>query len=596
MSYLVGAFVDLLTRTVRLAGVLSSLRIRNLAIIEDVELPLGPGLNVLTGETGSGKSILVSALELALGGKGSGEWVRTGCAQAEVEALFEQLDAAQTEHTLSELGLEDAANAEPGEAPQLLIRRVLQASGRSRAYVNGRLVTTAQLQRLAKGLADISSQHEHHTLTNPNTHLAYLDAYAALQGQRTTMHAAYETLRHAKHALDDFAKRWGDHETRAAQLEHEVRELDEAALTAGEENNLSERAEVLRHAETLLRLTGSASDLLYDRDNSLYDQLSAAQRCVAEAARLDKRIAPVEDALESARRQVQEAASDLRRYSDTMNVNPQELRQIEERLHLLGRLKRKYGGTLDAALTHLDAARRELDSLTHHTDTTQNLTDSLAAATTGAATVARDLSRRRKLAADNLGQAIGDELKSLGMGEARVLVELAPLTLGASDLELEGARLCPTGLDRAEFLIAPNVGELARPLASVASGGELSRAMLAIKRVLADVGPAGMYVFDEVDTGVGGAIAEVIGRKIHSVALHRQVLCITHLPQIAVYADQHFLVRKVVADERTQTQVSLLSRAEQTEEVARMLGGIRITKHTRAAAREMLRTAKDEAA
>lgn len=565
-----------------------------MAIIEDVELALGPGLNVLTGETGSGKSILVSALELALGGKGSGDWVRSGCPQAEVEALFEQLDVAQTEQTLAELGLEEGFAQ--GDAPQILIRRVLQASGRSRAYVNGRLVTTAQLQRLAKGLADISSQHEHHTLTNPATHLTYLDAYAALQTHRATMQGAYEALRLAKQALDDFTKRWGDHEARTAQLEHEVRELDEAALNAGEELSLNERGEVLRHTEALLRLTGSASDLLYDRDNSLYDQLSAAQRCVAEAARLDKRVAPVEEALEATRRQVQEAASDLRRYSDNLSINPQELRQIEERLHSISRIKRKYGGTVDAALAHLESARRELDSLTHHTDTTQHLVESLAVATANAANVARELSRRRKLAADNLGRAIGDELQSLGMGEARVLVELAPLTVGAGDLELEGAKLCPTGLDRAEFLIAPNVGEQARPLASVASGGELSRAMLAIKRVLADVGPAGMYVFDEVDTGVGGAIAEVIGRKIHSVALHRQVLCITHLPQIAVYADQHFLVRKAVVGDRTVTQVSLLSRAEQTEEVARMLGGIRITKHTRAAAREMLRTAKDEAA
>lgn len=572
---------------------LSSLRIRNLAIIEEVELALGPGLNVLTGETGSGKSILVSALELALGGKGSGDWVRTGCAQAEVEALFEQLDAEQTGRTLLELGLEDATTT---DSPQLLIRRVLQASGRSRAYVNGRLVTTTQLQRLAKGLADISSQHEHHTLTNPTTHLTYLDAYAALHNQRVAMQSAYEALRLAKQALDECARRWGDRDARTQQLEHEIRELEEAALQVGEETSLSERESILRHAESLLRLTGGASDVLYDRDSSLYDQLSSVQRSVAEAARLDKRVAPIEEALESARRSMREAASDLRRYSDNLAVDPQELRQVEERLHLISRLKRKYGGSVEAALTHLEAARRELDNLVHHMDTTEHLNERFAAATANAAGIARDLSHRRKLAADQLGRAIGEELKSLGMGEARVLVELAPLSPGNGELELEGTRLCPVGLDRAEFLIAPNVGEQARPLASVASGGELSRAMLAIKRVLADVGPAGMYVFDEVDTGVGGAIAEVIGRKIHSVALHRQVLCITHLPQIAVYADQHFLVRKVVQGERTLTQVSLLSKAEQTEEVARMLGGIRITKHTRAAAREMLRTARDEAA
>lgn len=573
---------------------LSSLRIRNLAIIEDIELSLGPGLNVLTGETGAGKSILVTALELALGGKGAGDWVRTGTTQAEVDALFEQLDPEQTARALAELDLTEAELESPLD--QLLVRRVVHQSGRTRAYVNGRLVTTAQLQRLAKGLADISSQHEHHTLTNPATHLAYLDAYAALGPYRTAMALGFEALRSAKAAVDDLQQRSANREARVEQLRAEVSELEAARLTPGEEHTLSTRAEVLRNTETLLRLAGGACDLLYDRDDSLIDQLSVARRHIADAAKFDDKLSPIEAEIEAARHQLEEAARDLRRYVDSLCASPEELRQIEERSFALARIKRKYGGSLEAAVQHLGNAVRELDTLLHLAESSADLLERFRAATANAAGTARELSHRRKLAADNLGAAIGAELKSLGMGDARVLIELAPLHNNGGDLEIDGSRLSVTGLDRAEFLIAPNLGEPARPLAAVASGGELSRAMLAIKRVLASVGPAGMYVFDEVDTGVGGAIAEVIGRKIHSVARHRQVLCITHLPQIAVYADHHFQVRKSVIENRTQTQVKLLSSQEQTEEVARMLGGIRITKHTRAAAREMLKLAKDRAA
>jgi DNA repair protein RecN (Recombination protein N) len=574
--------------------VLSSLRIRNLAIIEDVEVSLGPGLNVLTGETGAGKSILVTALELALGGKGSGDWVRTGCAQAEVDALFEQLDSSHTARALAELDLDESELSAPLE--QLLVRRIIHQSGRTRAYVNGRLITTAQLQRLAKGLADISSQHEHHTLTNSTTHLAYLDAYAALGPYRAAMALGYEALRSAKVALDDLRERSANRDARMEQLRSEVAELEGAQLKPGEEHNLAQRAEVLRNTETLIRLSGGACDLLYDRDDSLMDQLLVARRYIADAARFDNKLLPIEADIEAARRQLEDASRDLRRYVDSLCASPDELREIEARTAALARIKRKYGGSVDAALQHLGSALRELDALHHLGESTDELLERFASATSNAAVTARELSHRRKLAADNLGAAIGAELKSLGMGDARVLIELAPLSNQGNDVEIDGLRLSATGLDRAEFLIAPNLGEPARPLAAVASGGELSRAMLAIKRVLAEVGPAGMYVFDEVDTGVGGAIAEVIGRKIQSVAQHRQVLCITHLPQIAVYAAHHFQVRKCVMDNRTQTRVKLLTPLEQTEEVARMLGGIRITKHTRAAAREMLKLAKDCAA
>lgn len=576
---------------------LSSLRIRDLAIIEDVELTLGPGLNVLTGETGAGKSIVVSALELALGGKGSGGLVRTGCPHAEVEALFEHVDRPLLEKVLAEVGLEDSVKRCPEfDEGQLLVRRVLQSSGRTRAYVNGRLVTTTQLKRLAQGLVDISSQHEHHTLTNPSTHLVYLDAYAALSAQRERMAGAYEAVRRASAALREFSERASNHHARLERLQSEVVELEAARLLVGEDASLEKECQRLRHASALLQLTGAASELVYEQDGSLMDLLLRARRAVLDAERLDETLAPVQEGLDAARTHIEEVARELRRYMDTLSVQPEELTSLEERLHAVSRLKRKYGGSVEAALAHLDRARGELESLAHASHTSQHLQAAYEEVVSEAVQHARELSHRRTAAADGLGRAIADELRSLGMGDARVLVEVSPLDPGCGGMTLDSTVLGPNGIDRAEFLIAPNIGEQPRPLASVASGGELSRAMLAIKRVLADVGPAGMYVFDEVDTGVGGATAEVIGRKIRAVARHRQVLCITHLAQIAVYADQHFLVRKLVSNGRTLTQVAQLSPREQTEEVARMLGGIQISKHTRAAARAMLRVAKAKAA
>jgi DNA repair protein RecN (Recombination protein N) len=567
---------------------LSCLRIRDLAIIDELELELGGGLNVLTGETGAGKSILVSALELVLGGKSRGDLVRTGAKAAEVEALFDVSGDQAVRQQLQALDI-DAED-------ELVVRRVLSSCGRSRAFVNGQLATQQVLARLTRGLTDISSQHEHHTLTDPSTHLGFLDAFAGAAPLRQQVTRAYHTLKHAEAQLADFEQRICEREARLDLLKSHVDDIESAALRSGEELELEQACTRLRSVDNLLRLTGKAADLLYEQDESVLSGLASATRRLSEAAALDTSLGDIASQLEALRGQLDDIARDLGRKLASLRPDPDALHKAEERLYLLGKLKRRYGGSVESARAYLVACRAELDELNEQVTTREVLEGEQTRAFDGAASSARELSRERRRAATRLAAAISAELDSLGMGGARIQVELSPLAGETTEIAVDGARLSADGLERVEFLLAPNRGEEARPLSLIASGGELSRAMLAIKCVLADLGPAGMYVFDEVDSGVGGGMAEIIGRKIRSVAQHRQVLCVTHLPQIAVFADQHFKVEKVVRGERTLSTVRRLTRKEQQEEIARMLGGLRITAKTRAAARELLLQARHDAA
>jgi DNA repair protein RecN (Recombination protein N) len=566
---------------------LTCLRIRDLAIIDNLELSFGPGLNVVTGETGAGKSILVDALELLLGGRGKPELVRTGAAQAEVEAMFELGDDATLRAKLQELELEAEG--------ELVIRRVLQANGRTRAFLNGRMASTQQLGDLVRGLADISSQHEHHMLANASTHLVYLDAFARLNGPKARVGELYQALRKAHEALQAFEAQVKDRLQREDLLRYQIREIEAVSPSADEEAQLSESRDRLKHADTLARLSASAADALYERDESVSEVLSQVSASLAEAASLDPSLHEVVAQLETARTQLEEAARELGRYTRSVQADPERLSELDERLHALGKLRRKYGGSLTTVVEHLARARSELGSLEDCEGTRERLAAEQDRALRESAGCARELSVLRKAAADKLAHAIGSELVSLGMGGARIQVDVSPWEGKESDLHVDGARLTASGIDRVEFLIAPNKGEIARPLSKIASGGELSRAMLAIKRILAGVGPAGMYIFDEVDTGVGGAVAEVIGRKIQDVAQHRQVLCITHLPQIAVFADSHFKVEKTLSEGRTVSVVHRLGKREQEVEIARMLGGVKITAKTRAVAAEMLVEARGTA-
>jgi len=563
--------------------VLTCLRVRNFAIIEELEVDLGGGLNIVTGETGAGKSILVDALQLVLGARGRLEVVRTDADAAEVEALFDLTDDIDALNTLREQGLETDG--------ELVVRRVVTAAGRTRAYINGRLTTLGQLREVTKGLADISSQHEFHSLADARHHLAYLDAFADHESLVEGVGEAHAALIEAAGRLEEVISEERGRADREDLLRFQVAEIDALADVLGNEEVLFMERERLRHAENLGSTAGEAEAQLYSADDALCGSLSRIATSVEQASQFDPGLGPVADQIKEALVQLEDAASELGRYARDLPFDPRRLAQLEEQIDQLQRVKRKHGGSAAEVLAHGEQAKKELDSLERHEERVDHCQREYDEALKRAATVALSLRKKRQTAAKRLSKAISEELSSLGMGEAKVTVELAALEGGPRELQVDGARLSPTGIDHAELLIAPNRGEEAKPLRKIASGGELSRSMLAIKRVLAGLGPASLYVFDEVDAGIGGAVAEVIGRKIHEVAQYSQVLCITHLPQISAYADAHYRVHKEVVGERTKSDIRLLSDTERLEEIARMLGGVQVTEQARAAAQQLIQGA-----
>ncbi len=563
---------------------LSVLRVAGLAIIDRVELEFAEGLNVVTGETGAGKSILIAALELVLGGRGRAGIVRTGCERAEIEALFDVQGRDALRAMLAELDLDSG--------PELVIRRVLQPSGRTRAYVNGRLTTLEQLRRIATGLVDISSQHEYHRLADPAGHIEYLDAFGDLGASRAVVAEAWGAARDARRALDAALAGVRDRAEREDLLRFQLAEVREIAPMAGELDALEQQISRLSHADRLERAAAGAESALYGRDRSITEQLSRVLGGLQEGVVLDPSLGPLAERLDGAITEVEEVARDLADYAARIQADPQELERSRARVRRLERLVRRHGAGLQDVLDWQDNAETELATLEQGEAHIDELKADAEAKLQEALVAAEALSLARHGAASALSVSITAELSELGMGDAQVVVEVAP-SGGPGGLECAGRFIGSAGMDRVQFLIAPNPGEEPRPLAQIASGGELSRSLLALKRVLAHLGDVGLYVFDEIDTGVGGAIAEVIGRKLADVAAGgNQVICITHSPQVAVYADEHHHVCKCVEGGRTFSIVRQLTLDERTEELARMLGGIDVGGGSRAAAAELLHSAE----
>ncbi|HEY1692417.1 MAG TPA: DNA repair protein RecN [Polyangiaceae bacterium] len=559
---------------------LAQLTIRNVVLIERLVLDLAPGFNVVTGETGAGKSMVVDALGLVLGGRARPDLVRAGASDAEVEALFELVPGSRAAAKLEAAGI-------PSER-ELVVRRVVMAEGRSRAYVNGRLCTAAQLAEIAADMCDIASQHESVSLTDPATHLEYLDAFGRLDAERERVSAQVDALGDLLKELDAVGAQERGRAEREDFLRWQLREIDDLAPREGEETELEHERGRLRHAERLQAATRRAAERLYEGEGAVCDELGRLGTELDQAASIDGSLAPLARTIENARAELADAARELARYAEGVEASPERLAEVEERTFRLQKLLRKHGPTTADLLAHQTGLATELASIASSSDRIAGLEAEKTRRTAEVGAAARALSRKRREAADKLADAIGRELSQLGMGRARVVVEVTPTTPGGEPLLVDGARLTRAGIDHVEFLIAPNRGEEPRPLRRIASGGELSRSLLALKRVLAEKGPAGTYVFDEVDAGVGGAIAEVIGRSIADVARHRQVICITHLPQIAALADAHFVVDKSEARGRTQTSVRRLAHAERVDEIARMIGGIKVGDAARRAAAELL--------
>lgn len=552
---------------------LTMLRVSGFAIVDQVEVAFGPGLNVLTGETGAGKSILLEALHLVLGGRMSAEVLRDGADEAVVEALFELPPGHPVSARLAERGV-----PVPEGAHELVVRRTASRSGRGRAFVNGALCTVGMLEAALRGLVDVTGQHEHVALLDEASHLTLLDAFAGLEGEgglRARFGAAYQALSAATRRRDALLAARDERARRADWLAYQLREIEAARPRPGEDAELERERQVLGGAERLRAAARDAEAAVYGEEGSAAERVGRAARSLAEAVQLDPRLDPALALLRSAAAELDEAGRGLARYADAVAGDPERLAEVTERLEALRALARKHGGTLDAALARAEAMRAELAEVEGGACELAQLERALAQSGAAARALAAELSQARRTAAEALCREVRHGLTALAMARCRVEVEfLAP----EAALELGGAALGKDGAERARVLIAPNPGEPPRPLARVASGGELSRLLLALKRALARADPVDTYVFDEVDAGIGGAVADAVGRLLAEVSRERQVVCVTHLPQVAAFADRHLRVEKRIQGGRTATGVvPLASLDERRSEVARMMAGATLT-------------------
>ena len=556
---------------------LRHLRATNFAILSDVAIELGPGLNALTGETGAGKSLIVEAVNLLRGGRASANIPRAGASEAVVEAIFEvPPDLAEAiAGLLEEAGL-------PDHGAEVLVRRVIQKGGRSRTYVNGALTTASRLAEIGSLLVDLSSQHQHQNLTDPRHHRRVLDALAGAGTALEQMANAHRAVREVEDEIAELSGGAGELDDRRDFLRFQLGELEAAAIEPGEVEALELERRKLAGADALARAAAAVERLLYGDPRSAIDQIHAAEAELARAAAIDPGLEGGLASLAETRAVLEDLAATARATARAAEADPHRLAELDDRLALIRRLARKHGGTIEAALERTGELRAELDRLDNREARIAELETALVAARGAATKRAAALTRLRRKAARTLEAAVGEALGELNMAAAHLAVSITEAELGEH------------GADRIELVLRSNRGEEARPLAKIASGGELSRIMLALKLVLRGAEDVSCYVFDEVDSGIGGATAEVVGKQIRSVADRRQVLCVTHLAPIAAFADHHFRVEKIEVNGRTETRVDRLGDPGRTDEIARMLSGARVTPRAREHARELLATARRE--
>ena len=549
---------------------LTLLRVSGFALIDEAELALGPGFTVITGETGAGKSILVGALGLLRGGRASTDLIRAGADEARVEGIFDVAPDSEVGQALL------AGGRDIGEG--LIVRRAIARAGRGRMHLGGGLATAAELAASVGRLCDITSQHDQQLLVDPESQLAMVDAFAGNAAMLGEARLAFQALTEARAALAAFdadARARGERED---LLRFQLTELEEADLKPGEDDALRAERERCKGAERFLAACTRGEDSLYSGEDAAAGRIAGVARDIASLAVLDPALGPMVETLDSARAQVEDAASFLSRYAGKLRFEPERLSEIEERLFLVGRLARKHGGSVESTMRRHEEIVRELEDLGSFEEGLAARRATVAEAEARMAGLAVQLGEKRRKAARTLGKRIDEALGELGLPGARVPIVVE-----------ERETIGPKGRDRVRFLFAPNPGEEPRPLDRIASGGELSRVMLAVTQALAREGQATTYVFDEVDAGVGGGTAEVIGRKLLAIARHKQVLVVTHLPQIAAFADRHVKVTKESTKSRTTVRVAVLSPHERRDEIARMLGGATPTAQAVAHAEEMLR-------
>jgi len=534
------------------------LAIRHLAVIDHLEVEFVPGLTVLTGETGAGKSMLVEAIDLLVGGRASADLVRTGEDLATIQAVFERADGRE-----------------------VIVRREISAQGRSRAFIDDVLATSAALRELGASMVDLHGQHEHQTLLNPQEHAGLVDAYAGHSDLASDVARLFGEWRTAAAALERTQLSDREKAARIEWITFQLAEFDRVGPTPGEDDRLAAERQMLANADRLERLSTEAYAALYDGEHSALEALAIVWKRIGELAAIDARFQPYVDQRDEVKARLEDLAFMLRSYGGGLEASPERLQQVEDRLAAIERLKKKHGPTLDTVLATRQAYHDELASLQANDERAAALASQTTAAASAFRERAVELSASRRKAASRLAGALEEALGQLAMPKSRVEVRVQP----APDQPETWTAL---GIDDVEFFLSPNPGEDVRPLARIASGGELSRIMLALKTLATPDERGRTLIFDEVDAGIGGAAADAVGARLQTLGQRFQVLCITHLPQIAARGESHLHIAKQVRGGRTVTAVSRLEGLAREQEIARMIAGAEVSPQVLVSAREML--------
>jgi len=561
---------------------LKELRINNFAIIDNLHVEFQSGLTALTGETGAGKSIIIDALNLILGGRADSDFIRTGKTSATVESVFEITDT-QTLGLLRELDV----NVNNGE---IIVRRIISDSGKNRCLVNDCTVTVGALAKLGNRLVDIHGQHDHQALLNPEIHVDLLDLYGKTMDERNKFKKEYFMYLADLKKLNNLQSKESDRMQREDLLHFQINEINEANLLVGEEDHLKSEKNKLKHAEKIHKSVKQALRLITEQEGAVIDILGAVQRELELISPIDPDIEKQVKRSQTAFYEIEELVEELRDYVHKIEFNPSRLEEIEDRLAEINGLKRKYGGDIATILNYRKKISEELEALSSFQKNMEKIQKDISSHHIALAKLSTTLASKREKTAVLFKKNVEKELRDLGMNDVKLEVQFLyeADASGFVTFQDQTVKLSSTGIGTIEFLFSPNPGEDLRPLVKIASGGELSRLMLALKSNLHKQDVIPVMVFDEVDNGIGGKIAEVVGNKLKKIAIEKQVFCITHLPQIAGKAMSHFIVFKDVKKERTYSSIRELSKQERVEEIARMSGGAKITETTLKHAREMI--------